>query len=121
MGLDQGLVYNEPIISTLNAGLCASLPSISPCLTAVEVTAMSTSPHNNNDILLRRLAFISSLLRYVFFVIMPCIFVYSTLRCGTLHQFQLTSHWFAGRVMHVVYFTHGQDFTSWLGRAVGCC
>ena len=48
MGLDQGLVHKETIISTLNARLCASLPSISPCLTAVEVSAMSTAPHNNN-------------------------------------------------------------------------
>ena len=36
-GLDQGLVDKEPIISTFNVRLCASLPSISPCLTAVEV------------------------------------------------------------------------------------
>ena len=48
MGLDQGLVYEEPIISTVNARLRASLPSISPSLTAEEVSAMWTSPHNKN-------------------------------------------------------------------------
>ena len=48
MGSLLGFVHKEPIISTLNARLCASLPSISPCLTAVEVSAMSTSPHNKN-------------------------------------------------------------------------
>ena len=56
------------IISTLNARLCASLPSISPCLTAVDVSAMSTSPHNNNVILLRRLGFVPSLLKLATYI-----------------------------------------------------
>ena len=63
MLIDQGLVYVDPVRSILNAK-CASLPSLSPWLTAVEARAMSTSPYNNDYIFLQTLAFVP-FLRYI--------------------------------------------------------
>lgn len=51
MWVDQGLVYIGPIISSLNSKLCVSLPSIFLWLTAVEVSAIWTSPFRNNYII----------------------------------------------------------------------